>query len=158
MARNIFEKVSLLKPSAMATVAERRFDDAETLSQTGENARANGVAYLAGFVVEILLKARLVDKYPTIARKRQHEVLEHEHEIWRLIWRQHDLALMLDRMRELQAALRTRGERDGNNYLSELTKVCARWTIHARYSPHAMQMDEARQWLERVRLLKDVLK
>jgi hypothetical protein len=35
MAKDIFKKVPLLKPSTMATVAERRFDDAEALCETG---------------------------------------------------------------------------------------------------------------------------
>jgi hypothetical protein len=56
----VFDKQAALKPSAMATVAERRFGDAQALVNTGDNARANGAAYLAGFVVEILLKAQLV--------------------------------------------------------------------------------------------------
>jgi hypothetical protein len=142
----------------MAAVAERRFGDAEALSETNENARANGVAYLIGFVVEILLKARLVDKFPEIARKRQHEVTEAEREVWRLIWRQHDLEAMLELMTELEAALKRRGERDGKDYAAELKKVCATWTIHARYSPRTIPMSEARQWLERVRVLKELLK
>ena len=158
MASSIFDKEPRLKPAAMATVAERRFDDAEALCRTGDNARANGAAYVAGFVVEILLKARLVDKYPVIARKRQHEVMDDEQEVWRLIWKQHDLEAMLARMRELEAALKTRGERDGHDYFAELKKVCASWTIQARYSPRMMLMDEAKQWLERVRLLKELLK
>jgi glutathionylspermidine synthase len=158
MASRIFEKEPRLKPSAMATVAERRFDDAETLCRTGENARANGVAYLAGFVIEILLKARLVERYPEIARKRQHEVTDAERDVWRLIWKQHDLEAMLAEMRELEAALKARGERDGQDYVAELKKVCASWTIQARYSSRMMLMDEATKWLERVRLLKELLK
>ena len=145
----------------MATVAERRFDDAQTLCDTGENARANGVAYLAGFVVEILLKARLVDKYRVIARKRDHEMSQlsqPEREVWRLIWKQHDLEGMLGSMSELEAALKVRGERDGHDYLAELKKICATWTIQARYSPRTMLMDEASQWLGRVRSLKELLK
>lgn len=74
----IFERQIKLKPSALVTVAERRFDDAEALCRTGENARANGAAYLAGFVIEILLKARLVKEFEAIARKRQHEVTDAE--------------------------------------------------------------------------------
>jgi hypothetical protein len=85
MVPRIFGKQSALRPSAMATVAERRFNDADALRQTGINARANGVAYLAGFVIEILLKAQLVKSFPEIARKRQHEVTGNEEEIWRLI-------------------------------------------------------------------------
>ena len=142
----------------MASVAERRFGDAEALSRTGENARANGVAYLVGFVVEILLKARLIERYASIARKRQHQLAESEQEIWRLIWRQHNLGGLLDKMEELQASITRRGERDGHDYLAELKKVCATWTIHARYSPRTISMREAREWLERVRLLKELLK
>jgi hypothetical protein len=155
---SIFEKQPQLKPSAMATVAERRFDDAESLCRTGDNARANGAAYLAGFVVEILLKARLVDKFPMIARKRQHEVAEAEREVWRLIWKQHDLEGMLLHMRELEAALEAKGRRDQRDYVEELKKVCATWTIHVRYSPRMMLMDEARRMVERVRVLKELLK
>lgn len=83
---DIFGRQSTPKPSAMVIVAQRRFDDAEALCRTGENARANGAAYLAGFVIEILLKARLVRKFEAIAIKRPHDVLESEREIWGLIW------------------------------------------------------------------------
>ena len=141
----------------MATVAERRFDDAESLRETGRNARANGVAYLAGFVIEILLKARLVRKFPAIARKRHREVTDGEREIWRLIWQRHDLEGMLSQMQELEAALEKRGERDSYHYVAELKKICATWTIHARYSPQTMLMDEAGELLERVRTLKEML-
>lgn len=158
MGSGIFDKEPQLRPLTMAAVAERRFGDAEALSRTDENARANGVAYLVGFVIEILLKARLVAKYRSIARKRQHEVPDSERDVWRLIWRQHDLDGMLDRMPELEAALKWRGERDGRDHLAELKKVCATWTIQARYSPRTITMAEAREWLERVRSLKELLK
>ena len=154
----IFDKQTELKPSAMATVAERRFNDAEALRETEENARANGVAYLVGFVVEILLKARLVSKYSSIAKKRQHQLSEAEREVWSLIWRRHDLEAMLERMPELEAALERKGRRDGVDYAGHLKKICATWTIQARYSAQTMQMDEAGELLERVRSLKEVLK
>ena len=142
----------------MATVAERRFNDAEALSKTNENARANGVAYLSGFVIEILLKAQLVNRYPAIAAKRQHEVTESERGIWRLIWNQHDLKGMLDHLSPLIWDLERQGRQDGRDYSDELRKVCASWTIQARYSPHTIQMAEARRFLERVRSLKELLK
>jgi hypothetical protein len=158
MSGSIFEKEQRLKSSAMATVAERRYHDAAALRDTKENARANGVAYFAGFVIEILLKARLVEKYPAIARKRHHEVGESERKIWSLIWRQHDLEEMLFQMPELEAALKVRGERDGKDHLANLKKVCATWTIHARYSPRSMLMDEASDWLDRIGSIKELLK
>ena len=137
----------------MAGIAERRFDDAEALARTGENARANGVAYLSGFVIEILLKAQLIRRFPQIAVKRQHEVLESERLVWRLIWSMHDLAMMLDNLPDLRIELQKRSGRDGRDYVKELQQVCASWTVQARYSPHTIQMREAREWLERVRTL-----
>jgi hypothetical protein len=154
----VFDKQSQLKPSAMATVAERRFADAEVLAATKENARANGCAYLAGFVIEILLKARLVQKFPAIARKRQHEVAASEQEVWGLIWRRHDLEAMLDQMPELEAGLRKKAERSRIDFFGDLKTVCATWTVYARYSPSTMLMREAEQLLDRVRSLKEVLK
>ena len=158
MAQGIFAKQATLKPSTLNAVAERRFDDAEALVHTGKNARANGAAYLAGFVVEILLKARLISKYPAIARKRQHEVRDGEREVWTLIWKQHDLEGMLNRLPEMEAALEKRGELDGASYLADLKSLCATWTIYARYSPRTMRVDEARAILERVRRVKELLK
>lgn len=70
MKTSIFDKQSTAKPSAMRTVAERRYGDAEALRKTGENERANGVAYLSGFVIEILLKALLIEGHPSIARRK----------------------------------------------------------------------------------------
>ena len=106
MASSIFEKQAALRPSAMRTVADRRFGDAEVLRKTNDNARANGVAYLVGFVVEILLKAKLVEKYPVIAKLPQHAVRDEQRDIWLLIWKRHDLEEMLSRMRELESSLK----------------------------------------------------
>jgi hypothetical protein len=162
MAASIYDKLPELKPSAMATVADRRFEDAVALCETGQNARANGAAYLAGFVIEILLKARLVQKYPQIARERQHEIdfrkVSEEREIWSLIWRQHDLEGMMSNLRDLEAALKKRGQRDGMNYFEDLKKISATWTIQARYSTHTILLSDAQELVERVRLLKEKLK
>ncbi|HZK82554.1 MAG TPA: hypothetical protein VFC46_15835 [Humisphaera sp.] len=158
MASTIFEKQASLKPSAMRTVAERRFDDAEALRKTKDNARANGVAYLVGFVIEILLKAKLVEKFSRIAKTPRHLVKDDEREVWSLIWRRHDLDAMLLKMTELQANLKKKGERDGSDYVGQLKVICTTWTIQARYSSELIAMDEAAGLLERVRVLKELLK
>jgi hypothetical protein len=142
----------------MRTVADRRFDDAKALCDTRDNARGNGAAYLAGFVIEILLKARLVEKYPVTARKRQHEVQTAERDIWSLIWRSHDLEMMLGQMPELMAALKKKAERGDANYPAMLQAVCATWSIQARYSPFIMKIKDAEDFLESVRSLKELLK
>jgi len=154
----IFEKQWPLKPSAMATVAERRYADARALLATEKNAHANGAAYLAGFVVEILLKARLIAKFPRIAMKRPHEVTPHDRDVWLLIWRRHDLEAMLGRLSDVESALKKRGQRDGYDYLSDLKKVCAIWTIQARYSTRTISRGEARQVVDRVERIKELLK
>src|SRR5436190_8595592 len=95
-----------LKPSQLVTVAERRFADAEALCDTGKNAHANGAQYLCGFVVEMLLKAHLMRKYPLVARKLPHERMsEDDQRVWSLIYRSHDLNEMLDRLGQLEASL-----------------------------------------------------
>jgi hypothetical protein len=72
--------------------------------------------------------------------------------------KQHDLEGMVSRMAELEANLKKRGERDGHDYVEELKKNCATWTIQARYSSRTMLMPEAASLLERVRVLKELLK
>jgi hypothetical protein len=158
MASRIFEKQKELRPSAMITVAQRRFEDAESLYETGQNARANGVAYLAGFVVEILLKAMLVRYFPSVAKKRWHMVTPSEAEEWRLIWQSHDLLAMMKRLPHLLTSLKAKGTRDGVDYVRELQKVCSEWTIQARYSPRVIPMSEAADLLRRVRVLKELLR
>jgi len=60
----IFDKLRLIRPTQLRTVADRRFGDADSLRRTGRNARANGAMYLGGFVIECPLKALLLEKFP----------------------------------------------------------------------------------------------
>lgn len=153
----MFEKSARLTPSTMHSVAEKRFGDAEALRDTASNARANGVVYLTGFVIEILLKAQIVIKFPAVSHASA-QVNGTEAKAYGLVWKSHDLELMLNILPELQATLRVLGERDGTDYAAELKKVCGAWTIQARYASKAVMMDEATQMLERVRSLKEKLK
>lgn len=155
MATRIFETQATLRPSAMRTVAERRFDDTAALCDTRKNARANGAACLAGFVVEILLKAMLVAKYPFAARRRMPGD-EAQRSIWSLVWRSHDLADMLDQMPELAAGFERKSRRAGYDYLRSLRNACGTWTVQARDSTQTIPMDDAVRLLERVRALKEV--
>src|SRR5690242_4280337 len=134
MPSNIFARQQDVKPSQLVAVAERRFDDAKALAETGDNARANGAQYLAGIVLDILLKAQLMRQYPAVARKRRHEVPSDERHVWSLIWRSHDLDEMLHQMPGLTAAIEKRGQRDGEPYLEWLLGICEAWTVFVRYS------------------------
>lgn len=102
---NIFERMRL-SPTQLRTVAERRFADAESLRQTGRNARANGAVYLAGFVVECLLKARLLEKYSWLQNARNTGAWSKaSRRLHDLCYRMHDLAAILDMLPEVKQHL-----------------------------------------------------
>jgi hypothetical protein len=61
------------------------------------------------------------------------------------------------KLRDLEASLQKRGERDGVNYLDDL-KSCAQWSIFARYSTKTISMADADAFLDRVRRLRQVLR
>jgi len=146
------------RSSQFVAVAERRFDDAVALCRTGENARANGAQYLAGLVIDILLKGKLAESYPTIARKRSHEVSDADRHIWSLVWRSHELDQMLRQMPNVAFAVKKRGEKAGKPYIHWLNGICESWTVLLRYSPMTSTIGEAHEMVERVRELKELLK
>lgn len=155
---SIYDRNSVLSPTAMKTAAERRFRDAEALCNTGDNERAVGAQYLCGFVVEILLKRRLVLGHSVTAKKQQHGLHKTERKIWNLIWRSHDLADMVDALGDQwKSAIEARGQRAGKPFLKYLNDVCSEWTIQARYSSQSSKIAEAREMLQRVEMLKEIL-
>jgi len=156
---SIFDRSRRLKPSQLRTVADRRYADARALCDTEKNAHANGAQYLGGFVLEMLLKAQLIEKYPHTASRQSHEPMAaEERQVWSLIYRSHDLEEMLDHLAELEGAIQKAGERDGRSYLAYLRELCGAWTIYARYSPLSTTIVDARAFLDRVRELKELLK
>jgi hypothetical protein len=143
----------------MRTVAERRFDDAQCLRQSGANARANGVFYLGGLVIECLLKARLVSQYPSLGAARSPERLSpSDREVWQLIYRSHELDEMLEYMPDIERRLMLADRIDGRNLMRKLKRICVEWTIFARYSPLSSTMAEAAAFLDDVKELKTWLK
>lgn len=155
---SVFDRQSNVSPSQMRAVADRRFDDAQALGATRLNKHANGVMYLAGLVIEILLKAQLAARYPTISRTRGRALTTDEQWIRSLIYRSHELGAMLDRLPELEAAVIAAGVRDGVAYVDQLKGLCATWSIAVRYSTRSSTMAEADDMLEQVRRLKELLK
>ncbi len=141
----------------LRAVADRRFGDAEALVATGDNARANGAQYLAGIVVEILLKGALVDRFPGVALLPSDEVSTADRAVWNLIWRSHDLSEMLQRLPAVKASVERKGRQAGRPYLFWLNGICGSWTIFARYSPLTSTIGAAREMVERVGQLKQVI-
>ena len=158
LGRSIFDRVRL-RPSQLRTVADRRFDDAILLVNSGHNARANGAMYLGGFVIECLLKAALLEKYGWLqitgsAPTRSSE----DQRLWSLCYRLHDLDRILALLPEIQARLSTAAPLARINLLPKLKSSCANWTIFARYSPHSAIMAEAEDFLATVKELKPWLR
>ncbi len=153
----IFRKMRL-RPAQLRTVADRRYADAVALRATNHNDRANGVMYLAGFVIECLLKAHLLEAFPQL----QHAVSAQsmpaqERQLWSLCYRSHDLDEILARLPTVTQRLQLMDQRGNASLVLYLRSICAQWTIFARYSPHSATMSEAMEFLDRVRELKQWL-
>ena len=154
----IFLKIRL-RPSQLRTVAQRRFADAEALRDTGENERANGTMYLAGFVIECLLKAKLLERFAWLqSASSPAGRTKNEAHVWSLCYRSHNLDEILALLPNLSQRLLNAERRGQLRLLESLKSVCAHWTIFARYSPYAAMMSEADEFLTRVKELKEWLK
>ncbi len=148
-----------MQKNQLIQVAERRYRDALALTQTGKNERAMGAKYLGGFVIEILLKANLVERFPEASRKTLHaDATRAERAVWTLVWRLHALGAMIDNLPELEAALLVRGDRDGRRYVEDLKAIATAWHVQLRYSTESSTIRQATDFLEKVRILKEVLK
>ncbi len=147
MGNAIFSKISL-KPNQMRTVADRRFDDAEALRRTKQNKHANGAMYLGGFVLECLLKAKMLEKYPDVRANAKTKTDRKRRD---LIYRYHDLDGLLGHLDGLKAAM-TKQQYD------ILRMLCGQWTVFARYSPKTAKMQEAVVFLDKIKGLRKCLK
>jgi hypothetical protein len=156
-ASDIFTK-QRLTVGQLRAVAERRFGDAVALVETGDNARANGAQYLAGIVIEILLKGQLLQLHPQLASSDFSRLDAKNRRIWNLIWRSHSLDEILDQLPMLRTSVQQRGDKAGKPYIGWLSGICAQWSIYVRYSSLSSSIADARQMVDRVRILKEVLR
>ena len=156
---DIFDRVRL-NPAQLRTVAERRYADAECLRKTGDNERANGATYLGGFVIECLLKARLLEEHPWLQGPLGPNPSKQEQRLWSLCYRSHDLEEILGHLPALQRELAARDAAQGVKHgsLQTLKMLCSQWTIQARYSARSETMTAAERFLGRVKGLKECLK
>ena len=151
---SIFDRVSL-RPSQLRSVADRRYADAIALRDTGENERANGAMYLGGFVLELLLKAAMLEEYPWLANaafpSRRGQADQH---LWSLCYRSHDLHEILEKLPKVQSRVSAVGRGQRRLLLNDLKMICGQWTVFVRYSPQSAIMTDAKEFLERIRELK----
>ena len=137
---DIFEKVRM-RPAQLRTVADRRFEDAKVLLK---KKRTNAAMYLAGFAIECLLKAQLLEQFRWLQSARLPKSSE-ETRLWCLCYRWHDLDEILGRLTGIVQRLER--ESKSNRPYARLRSICGKWTIFARYSPLTASTDEAREFL-----------
>lgn len=139
-------------------MAEKRFGDAKCLRDSGQNNRASGAIYMAGFVMECLLKGRLMRKYPWLPKARNPDGFStEERRIWSLCYRSHDLNEILECLPEVYNQLDKVEHGEHHRLKQELKSICARWTIQARYSPLSASIAEAGDFVSRVKEIKQWL-
>ncbi len=105
--------------------------------------------YLGGFVVECLLKAKLIERFPWLQNAGSPEGrTSADRQIWSLCYRSHDLDEILNKLPAVDARLEELGLRP------VLRSVCVLWTIHSRYSPFNATIQEAGRFLDQIKELK----
>lgn len=155
---DIFSHIRLT-PAQARTVADRRLGDAECLRKSGDNARANGVFYLGGIVIDCLLKAMLLEEHPELATPLNNDVLSPGgRHVRSLIYRSHELDQMLEALPDLRARLEANDQQHGTRLLDMLTRICETWTIYVRYSPKSTTMEKASRFLDQVREVRPWLR
>jgi hypothetical protein len=153
----IFDKPPI-SVAAMRTVSERRYGDAVALRNTKSNERANGAMYMAGFVIECLLKSHLLIEHPWLLHRRQHQLTsDDERRIWSLCFRSHDLDEIYVNLPNLLQKLGNSYVWKGPGPLILLRQVSATWTIFARYSTKSANIAEASEFIDKVYELKRYL-
>jgi hypothetical protein len=122
MPLRISDKVSRVNPSTLRSVAERRIGDAQALAGTRSNAGANGVIYLAGIAIEILLKAKLIEQHSFLRRRGKGALPSQLEDLSDLVWKYHSLDKLLYHLPQLRTSLKAHITRDGRNDFDELKK------------------------------------
>lgn len=147
-----------LTPNQLRAVAERRFDDAMCLYNSGDRGRLNGAMYMGGFTIECLLKALLLERHRGLQRVLDPAKLsKSERRIYGLLFG-HDLDQMLNTLLDIRVKLEMAGEQVGAPVWRKLRDVCEVWTVYARYSSKLASREAAERFLGNIREVKQWLR
>ncbi len=110
--------------------------------------------YLGGFVIECLLKAKLLEKFAWLQSARSPEGRSKgDRHLWSLCYRSHDLDAILAKLPEVERRVSGMEQRGSKRLSQSLKSVCASWTVYARYSPYSADIDEAEAFLDQIKEL-----
>lgn len=147
-----FEKNRRPTTSQMRAAADQRFDDADALIRLEKDKHAIGALYVLGYVVEILLKTKLLQKYGSF------HALEADARANQMFWKSHDLLDLIDEQKQLAAALQARRLETGQDALDSLRQFCGVWQPFARYTSRRIKHEVAAKERDRIKMLKEYLK
>ena len=154
--KSIFEGAGReITTAQIFAVAQMRMDDAEYLLKSKNNGRLNASMYLAGFVIECILKGLLLKKYSYMGKRGLDNSWDER--LYSLIYRSHDLRAILDEMPELKLKLEAVDRVHQSRLLFQLQSICSKWRIQARYSPFLATRQEAKGFVQDVKELKNWL-
>jgi len=109
--------------------------------------------YLGGFVLECLLKAKLLEKHRWLQRPssvRARRWSPGERRLYDLCYRRHDPVGLLEALPEVVSRLETVNGYRRVPLSRTLKQICAQWTVHIRYSPRMARMREADEFLRSI--------
>jgi hypothetical protein len=113
---------------------------------------------MAGFVIECLLKALLLERHPNLQKPVDPAKLsKSDREVHNILW-SHDLDDMLGFVPEVEKKLAGVKTRSNESAWQQLRSICEEWTVHARYSPTGAKLQDATRYLETVAEVKKWLK
>jgi hypothetical protein len=154
---NVFSKLRRT-PGQFRAVGEMRFADAKYLLDSRKQQHANGAIYMAGFVIECLLKALLLERHPNLQKPVDPAKLSRSDlEVFQLLY-SHDLDDMLGFLPELEKKLSGVKTESGLSVWRDLNTICEEWTVYIRYASFAAKLDRAREYLDTVEEVKKWLK
>jgi hypothetical protein len=147
--RQIFERTRLTAGQLRA-VAEKRLGDARCLLASRDNGRCAGACYLAGFVIECLLKALILERRPGLGRNVDPARLPSADRYVLDLLYSHNLPALLDLLPEARVKLTVVSGQDDRAIWLKLNALCAEWTIFARYSPRDASRADAERFVNDV--------
>lgn len=114
--------------------------------------------YMAGFAIECLLKALLLERHPNLAGNVDPAQLsKSDREVYQLLYT-HQLDDMLAFLPEIEKKLAGVKTKSGRPAWREFVSICEEWTVYARYAPQSAKPDRAQAYIEAVAEVKKWLK
>jgi hypothetical protein len=114
--------------------------------------------YMAGFVLECLLKAALLTEHPWLETTGHPSGLtEDKRRLWNLCYRSHALDEILTQLPQINRRLEAYDQRGGQSVSRTFKEIASQWAVFARYSPQSSTIGEAAEFLRKIEEIRRCL-